>query len=154
MPRVHRMLLVPKVTQALPHDPDGKLVAMHVKAMSIVWGAQFLQPADPSNAQYVGAVERAMVLMEDARKSWLECGDMHRAGNASAVRAGFALELDRFGDALRWLARARKELGPAGEKDIANNFSFVMEHVEDEYETALQQVALQAWRGVRVPKQA
>ena len=85
--------------------------------------------------------------MEDARECWLWRNDLDIAGRTLGALAGFALELDRFGDALRWLARARKELGPAAEKDVAQNFSFVLEHVEDEFKTALQQSALQAWRG-------
>lgn len=149
MPRVHRQIVVPTVSRALPHDPGGKISGLHVHAMSIVFGAQFLRPADPSNAQYVGAVERAMGLMEDARDCWLWRDDMESAGRASGTLAAFALELDRFGDALRWLARARKELGPAAEEDIAHNFSFVLEHVEDEFQKALQHSALQAWRGQR-----
>jgi hypothetical protein len=152
MPSVHLQFVVPTVTRELPHDPGCEISGMHVQAMSIVFGAQFLRPADPSNAQYVGAVERDMGLMEDARECWLWRNDLDSAGRASGALAGFALELDRFGDALRWLTRARKELGPAAEKDVAHNFSFVLVYVEDEFKTALQQAVLQAWRGARASK--
>jgi len=57
-----------------------------------------------------------MGLMEDARKCWLPLGDQESAGRASASLAGFALELERFGDALSWLARARNERGLHAER--------------------------------------
>jgi len=141
-------MMVPKITRVLPHDPDGKISGLHVEAMAIVFGAQFLRPPDPSNSRYVFAVEHAIGLIEDTRECWLPRGDQESAGRASAALAGFALELDRFGVTLRWLERTPKEPGPEHEKDVAQNFSFVLAHVEDEYETALQQAVLQAWREV------
>jgi hypothetical protein len=152
MPRVHRQIVVPTVTRALPHDPGGQISGLHVKAMSIVFGAQFLRPADPSNAQYVGAVERATGLMEDARQCWLWRNDLDSAGRASAALSAFAFELDRVGDALRWMARAQKELGPEHEEHVAHNFWFILLHVEEEFNKALLQSALQAWRGARASK--
>jgi hypothetical protein len=156
MPRVHRQIVVPTVTRAMPHDPGGEISGLHVKAMSIVFGAQFLRPADPSNAQYVGAVERAIGLMEDARQCWLWRNDLDSAGRASAALSAFAFELDRVGDALRWMARAQKELGPEfgpeHEDQVAHNFLVILLHVEEEFNKALQQAALQAWRGVRASK--
>ena len=149
MPRVHRQIVVPTVTRELPHDPGGQISGLYVQAMSIVFGAQFLRPADPSNARYVGAVERAMGLMEDTRDCWLWRNDQDSAGRASAALSAFAFELDRVGDALRWMARAHKELGPEHEEQVAHNFLFILLHVQEEYDKALQQAALQAWRGAR-----
>jgi len=149
MPRVHRQIVVPTVTRALPHDPGGQISGLYVQAMSIVFGAQFLRPADPSNARYVGAVERAMGLMEDTRDCWLWRNDQDSAGRASAALSAFAFELDRVGDALRWMARAHKELGPEHEEQVAHNFLIILLHVQEEYDKALQQAALQAWRGAR-----
>jgi hypothetical protein len=143
-----RQMMVPKITRVLPHDPDGKISGLHVEAMAIVFGAQFLRPADPSNSRYVFAVEHAIWLTEDAQECWLPRGDQESAGRASAALAGFALELDRFGDTLRWLTCARKEPGLEHDKEVGHNFSFVLAHVEDEYETTLQQSVLQAWREV------
>ena len=141
-------MMVPKITRVLPHDPDGKISGLHVEAMAIMFGAQFLRPPDPSNSRYVFAVEHAIGLIEDAHECWLPRGDQESAGRASAALAGFALELDRFGNSLRWLARTRKEPGQEHEKDVTQNFSFVLAHVEDEYETTFQQSVLQAWREV------
>jgi hypothetical protein len=76
----------------------------------------------------------------------MPAGDKEGAGKAAVALAGFALELDRFGAALRWLAVARKELGAVHEDTVAQNVAFVLAHVEDEYETALQRVVLEAWR--------
>ena len=145
MPRVHQQMKVP-IARELAHDPGGKISGLHVEALAVVFGAQFLRPADPSNALYVSSVQRAIGLMEDARDCWLARGDQESAGIAAGDLAGFALELDRFGDALRWLVRARKELGPAQADDVAKNFSFVLAHVQDDYETALQRGVLLAWR--------
>ena len=146
MPRVHLQMPMPDVRPELPHDPGGKIFGLYAEAMSIVFGAQFLRPADPSNARYVASVERAIGLVEDARLYWVAHGDQDGAGRLSGVLAGFAMELDRFGDALRWLARARKELGSAHEKHVAQNFSFVLAYVNDEHATALQREVLRAWR--------
>lgn len=146
MPRMHLQMPVPDSRPEQPHDPDGKIFGLYTEAMSIVFGAQFLRPADPSNARYVSSVERAIGLVEDARLKWLAHGDQDSAGRSSGALAGFAMELDRFGDALRWLARARKELGPANEKHVAVNFSCVLAYVNDEHATALQREVLRAWR--------
>jgi hypothetical protein len=151
MPRVHLQIVVPTVTRELPHDPGGEISGMHVQAMSIVFGAQFLRPADPSNAQYVGVVERAMGLMEDARECWLWRNDLDTPGGRRARSRGLrSSSTDSATRSGGWCAR--KELGPAAEKDVAHNFSFVLVHVEDEFKTALQQAALQAWRGARASK--
>jgi len=46
MPRVHRQVAVVTVKHDLPHDPAGKICGFHVQAMSIVFGAQFLEPPE------------------------------------------------------------------------------------------------------------
>jgi hypothetical protein len=153
MPRVHRTLVVPQGVTPLAHDPGGKLSDLHLEALSVLFGAQFLRPADPSNPTYLRAVERAIACTENARAGWLAvrtdampAGDKEGAGKAAVALAGFALELDHFGAALRWLMVARKELGAVHEGTVAQNVAFVLAHVEDEYETALQRVVLEAWR--------
>ena len=63
--------------------------------------------------------------------------------------AGFALELDRFGAALRFLTTVRKDLLPQYRQytgDIVMNIDFVLAHIDEEYETDLHQRKLQAWR--------
>jgi hypothetical protein len=153
MPRVHRQMLLPQNVKPLPHDAGGKLSDLHVEAMAMVFGAQFLRPADPSNQAYVWALERAIACTKTAREGWLAvrtealpAGDKEGAGKAAVALAGFALELDKFGDALRWLARARTELGPAHEGTVAQNLAYVLAHVDEEYETTLQRDVLKAWR--------
>ena len=155
MPRVHRTLIVPQGVQALPHDTGGKLSDLYVEALATVFGAQFLRPADPSNPTYVRAVERAIMCTKNARAGWLAVrteampmGDNEGAGKAAMALAGFALELDRLGVALRWLTAARKELGPAYADEVKRNTTFVLAHIEDAFETELQLMLLQAWRGV------
>jgi hypothetical protein len=153
MPRVHRALVVPQEVTPLAHDPGGKLSDLHLEALSVLSGAQKLRPADPSNPTYLRAVQRAIACTENARAGWLAvrteampAGDKEGAGKAAVALAGFALELDRFGAALRWLTVARKELGTVHEGMVAQNVAFVLAHVEYEYETALQRVVLHAWR--------
>jgi hypothetical protein len=53
------------------HDPGGKLHELHVQAMAVVFVAQFLRSADPSNAQYVCAVQKGISCMEQERTGWL-----------------------------------------------------------------------------------
>ena len=157
MPRVHRAMLVPQALKPLAHDKDGELRQLHVQAMAIVFGAQNLNPADPSNPAYVSKLERAIACCEKERAGWLAvrteempAGDKEGAGKCCVVLSGFALELDKFGDALRWLARARKELGPAHEGTVAQNMAYVLAHVDEEYEkeyeTTLQRDVFKAWR--------
>jgi len=153
MPRVHRAVVVPREVTPLAHDPGGKLSDLHLEALSVLAGAQKLEPADPSNATYLRAVQRAIACTENARAGWLAvrseampAGDKEGAGKAAVALAGFALELDRFGAALRWLTVARKELGTVHEGMVAQNVSFVLAHVEREYESALQRGVLRAWR--------
>lgn len=153
MPRVHQTLVVPQGITPLVHDPGGKLSDLHLEALSVIFRAQFLRPADPSNPTYLRAVQRAIACTENARAGWLAvrteampAGDKEGAGKAAVALAGFALELDRFGAALRWLTVAHKELGAVQEGMVAQNMAFVLAHVEYEYETALQRVVLQDWR--------
>ena len=153
MPRVHRVMLVQQALQPPAHDAGGKLTQLQVKAKAVVFGAQHLKPADPRNPAYVSAVERAIACTEDEHAGWLAvrteampAGDKERAGNAAFGLAAFALELDKFGDALRWLVRARKELGPAHEMTVEQNLAYVLTHVEKEYKTTLQRDVLKAWR--------
>ena len=156
MPRVHRQLVVPQKIKPLAHDVGGKLSDLHVEAMAVVFGAQFLRPADPSNAAYVRAVERAIACTENARAGWLAvrtpqmpAGDREGAGKSAVALAGFALELDRLGDALRWLSKARKELGPAHKGTIAQNLDYVLAHVDEARNparnTALLRKVFEAW---------
>jgi sugar phosphate isomerase/epimerase len=152
MPRVHRQLVVPQKIKPLPHDVGGKLSDLHVEAMAVVFGAQFLRPANPSNAAYVRAVERAIACTENARAGWLAvrtpqmpAGDREGAGKSAVALAGFALELDRLGDALRWLSKARKELGPAHKGTIAQNLDYVLAHVDEASNTALLRKVFEAW---------
>ena len=72
MPRVHRALLVPQAMKPLAHDKGGELRQLHVQAMAIVFGAQHLNPADPSNPAYVSKLERAIALVEQERTGWLQ----------------------------------------------------------------------------------
>jgi hypothetical protein len=152
MPRVHRQMLLPRNVKPLPHDVGGKLSDLHVEALAMVSGAQFMSPADPSNPSYVWALERAIACTKSARAGWLAvrteampAGDMEGAGKAAVALAGFALELDRLGDAMRWLTRSRKELGSVYEPIVAQNLEYALAHVEEEYETALQRAVLKAW---------
>ena len=152
MPRVHRQMLLPQNMEPLAHDVGGKLRDLHVKAMAVVFGAQFLNPADPSNPAYVSKLERAIALVEQERTGWLQvrtadfpAGDVEGAGKAAMALAGFALELDRIGDALRWLTKARKELGQAHEDTIAKNLDDVLEIVDDVIETELLRDVLSTW---------
>ncbi len=138
MPRIHRNMLLPKDVKSLPHDAGCKLSDLHVEAVAMVFGAQFMKPADPSNRSYVWAFERAIACTKSAREGWLAvrtetlpAGDKESAGKAAVALSGFALELDEFGDALRWLVRARKELGPAHEGTVAENLDYVLAHVDD-----------------------
>jgi hypothetical protein len=153
MPRVHRALLVPQASKPLAHDEGGELRQLHVQAMAIVFGAQHLNPADPSNPAYVSKLERAIACCEKERAGWLAerteempAGDKEGAGKSCVALAGFALELDKFGDALRWLARAQKELGPAHANLVLQNLAYVLAHVELEFETTLQRHVFNAWR--------
>ena len=150
-------MLVPQDLKPLAHDKGGELRQLHVQAKAIVFGAQHLKPADPSNPAYVSKLERAIACCEKERAGWLAvrteempAGDKEGAGKCCVVLSGFALELDKFGDALRWLARARKELGPAHEGTVAQNMAYVLAHVDEEYElefeTTLQRNVFNAWR--------
>jgi hypothetical protein len=154
MPRVHRLIMVPQNLTPLPHDVGGKLSNLYVEAMAVVFGAQHLRPADPTNSNYVRAVERAIACTKNARAGWLAvrtaempAGDKEGAGKSAMHLAGFALELDRLGDALRWLTCARKELGSAHEHRVAQNFDYVLAHVDVANEEALLTDVLEAWRG-------
>jgi hypothetical protein len=152
MPRVHRQVLLPQNVKPLPHDVGGKLSDLHVEALAMVVGAQFLGPADPSNPAYVWALERAITCTKSARAGWLAvrtealpAGDVEGAGKAAVALAGFYLELDRLGEAMSWLACARKELGPAYENMVVQNLECVLAHVEQEYEATLQRDVFAAW---------
>jgi hypothetical protein len=141
MPRVHRQMLLPQNMEPLAHDVGGKLRDLHVKAMAVVFGAQFLNPADPSNPAYVSKLERAIALVEQERTGWLQvrtadfpAGDVEGAGKAAMALAAFALELDRLEDALRWLARAEHELGEEHKSDVEQNMHFVLLHVKQEHQ--------------------
>jgi hypothetical protein len=143
---------VPQGSKQLAHDEGGKLRELHVQAMAVVFGAQSMHPADPSNPAYVSAVERAIACCEKERAGWLAvrteemtAGDKEAAGKSAVALAGFALELDRLGDALRWLSKARKELGPAHEATIAQNLDYVLAHVDDVNDTALLRDVLDTW---------
>ena len=59
---------------------------------------------------------------------------MQGAGKAAMTLAAFALELDRMGDALRWLTRAMHELGEEYESVVEGNMDFVIAHVKDDYQ--------------------
>ena len=152
MPRVHRAMLVSQNLQPLPHDVGGNLRKLHIDALARVFGAQHLQPADPTNPIYVSAVESAIALVEQERTGWLHvrtedfpAGDMQGAGKAAMTLASFALELDRIGDALRWLTKGRKELGQAHQDTIAKNLDDVLEIVDDVIETELLRDVLSTW---------
>jgi len=152
MPRVHRQMLVPQDMQPLPHDVGGKLRDLHLDAMARMFGAQFLKPADPTNPAYVCAVEAAIAGLQKARAGWLEvrtadfpAGDVEGAGKAAMALAGFALELDRMGDALRWLVRAEHELGEEHQTSVEQNLDFVLVHVEHEYETYVLRENFNTW---------
>jgi hypothetical protein len=152
MPRVHRVMLVPQGLQPPAHDTGGKLTNLHVKAMAVVFGAQHLKPADPSNPAYVLALERVIACLQTARAGWLAvrtevmpAGDKECAGKYAIALAGFALELDRLGDAVRWLSKARKELGPAHEGTIAQNLDYVLTHVDHVHNTALVRDVWDTW---------
>ncbi len=152
MPRVHRHMLLPRDVKPLPHDVGGKLSDLHVEALAMVFGAQFLGPADPSNPAYVWALERAITCTKSARAGWLAvrtealpAGDVEGAGKAAVALAGFYLELDRLGEAMSWLACARKELGPAHEDTVAQNLEYVLAHVDEEYGATLQRDVFAAW---------
>ncbi len=145
-------MLLPRAVEPLPNDAGGRLSDLHVEALAMVFGAQAMRPADPSNPAYVWALERAIACTKNARTGWLAvrtealpAGDMEGAGKAAAALAGFALELDRLGDAMRWLARARKELGVAYEPTVAQNLAYALARVEEEYETTLQRDVFAAW---------
>jgi len=153
MPRVHRQILVPQDMQPLPHDVGGKLCKLHLDAMARMFGAQFLKPANPTNPAYVRAVEAAIACLHKARAGWLQvrtaefpAGDVEGAGTAAMALAGFALELDRMGDALRWLARAEHELGDKHESAVEQNMDFVLSHVEQEYETYWLRENFKVWK--------
>jgi hypothetical protein len=102
-------------------------------------------------------VEKAIACCTQERAGWLAVrtpkfphGDKEGAGKAAMTLAGFALELDRFGAALRFLTTVRKDLLPQYRQytgDIVMNIDFVLAHIDDEeYETDLHQRKLQAWR--------
>jgi len=138
--------------QPLAHDVGGKLRDLHLDAMARMFGAQFLKPADPSNPAYVRAVEAAIACLHKARAGWLlvrteefPAGDVKGAGTAAMALAGFALELDRIGDALRWLVRAKHELGKQHASAVKQNMDFVFLHVENDYETSLLREIFEAW---------
>ena len=153
MPRVHRQMSVPTNMKPLDHDPQGRLSGFHVEALSIVFGAQFLQPPDPSNPQYVRAMLRAIACTENARAGWLAirspkypAGDKEGAGKSAVAIAGFEMELERLGNAMRWLITARKELGYAFTNELDRNVNFVLAHIDDAYEIELQRLVLISWR--------
>jgi len=121
--------------------------------MARMFGAQFLKPADPSNPEYVRAVKVAIACLHKARAGWLQVrtaefptGDVEGAGTAAMALAGFALELDRSGDALRWLARAEHELGEKHESAVEHNIKFVLLHVEHEFETYWLRENFRVWK--------
>jgi hypothetical protein len=146
-------MLVSQNLQPLPHDVGGNLRKLHVDALGRVFGAQHLQPADPTNPIYVSAVQSAIALVEQERTGWLHVctedlptGDMQGAGKAAMTLAAFALELDRMGDALRWLTRAMHELGEEYESIVESNMDFVIARVQDDYETTLLRESFETWR--------
>jgi hypothetical protein len=77
------------------------------------------------------------------RTAALPAGDREGDGKAVFTLSGFALELDSFEDAMRWLAVARKELEPKHEDTVAQNLAYVLAHMDEDYETELQRVVLQ-----------
>jgi len=120
--------------------------------MARMFGAQFLKPANPTNPEYVRAVEAAIACLHKARAGWLQvrsaefpAGNVEGAGKAAMALAGFALELDRMGDALRWLMRAEHELGDDHESTVEQNLDFVLLHVEQEYESILLRENFKVW---------
>jgi hypothetical protein len=152
MPRVHRQMLLPQNMEPLAHDVGGKLRDLHLDAMARMFGAQFLKPANPTNPEYVRAVEGAIACLYKARAGWLQvrtaefpAGDVEGAGKEAMALAGFALELDRLGDALRWLTRAEHELGEEHKSAVEHNMDFVLLHVEQEYESILLRENFKVW---------
>jgi len=146
-------MLLPQNMQPLQHDVGGQLRDLHMDAMARMFGAQFLKPANPSNPEYVRAVEGSIACLHKARSGWLQvrtaelpAGDVEGAGKAAMALAGFALELDRLGDALRWLARAEHELGEEHESAVEQNMDFVLLHVEQEYETYWLRENFKVWK--------
>ena len=112
--------------------------------------------ADPSNVQYVCALQRAIACTENARAGWLAvrtaalpAGDREGDGKAAFALSGFALELDRFEEAMRWLAVARKEVEPKHEDTVSQNLAYVLVHMDEGYETELQRVVLQVLQQLR-----
>jgi len=121
--------------------------------MARMFGAQFLRPANPTNPEYVRAVEVGIACLHKARAGWLQvrtaefpAGDVEGAGKSAMALAGFALELDRMGDALRWLSRAEHELGEEHESSMQQNLDFVLVHLEHEYETYLLRDNFKMWK--------
>ena len=164
MPRVHKQMLAPQ-SMPLPHDPGGKLHQLQVQAMSVVFGAQYLPVADPSDAEYRSAVHKGISCMEQARAGWLavrtgaagevlQNGDLEGAGRCAVALAGFSLELDLCGAALRWLTKARKELGRTGALEVTKNTEFVLLLIDAAFEEKLLRELLQAWRAVCAGAQA
>jgi hypothetical protein len=63
MPRVHRQLVVPRNVKPLHHDAGGKVSDLHVEAMAVVFGAQFLSPADPSMILLLLFLQKMMMML-------------------------------------------------------------------------------------------
>lgn len=112
---MHRQLTI-TTGKALAHDADGKLRNMHVQARACVFGAQFLQPADPGNEAYRSNIESAISIAKKEREGWCAIktqafpdGDFVGAGKAAMFISGLYMELDHFTAALAWCVQAARD---------------------------------------------
>lgn len=154
MPRMHRETTV-FCGKALAHDADGKLYNMQVQARACVFGAQFLQPPDPSNPVYRSNMERAIAIAKNEREGWCAIktqafpdGDYVGAGKASMFISGLHMELDEFMAALRWCVQAARDFRKASsayDTLLNANVDFVLLHIEDERNVHYLKRSFDSW---------
>ena len=141
--------------KALAHDADERLRNMHVQARACVFGAQFLQPADPSNEAYRSNIESAIGIAKKEREGWCAIktqafpdGDFVGAGKAAMFISGLYMELDHFTAALTWCVQAARDFRKASstyDNHVNTNMDFILLHMEDERNVHYLKRSFDSW---------
>lgn len=154
MPRLYREMVLSASTP-LEHDAGGKLLAMHIKAEAIVFGAQFLRPPIPCNPMYREKIMDAVEIVVRERNGWraiktdgFPCGDLEGAGKASLKISSFFMELDECKNALRWCMQAVRDFRACNSvhsEVTGANMDFILMHMQLDMQNDFLQSAFGQW---------
>ena len=80
------------------------------------------------------------------RTEALHAGNAVGTGKAAVALSGMYVEIDKLGAGIRWLARAREELGEEYAPTVEQNMHQVLLYVEEAYESELLCAAFGGWK--------